>query len=120
MILSTNDTNLFCSDNNIRPLFETANQELNQINGWFLAKRLPLNIEKTKYVLFHKVTGQDNIPLKMSSLQLNGNIIERVNITESLKFLAVVLDEQITRKKHIQIIENKVSKMLAFFINLVN
>ena len=38
-------------------------------------------------MLFHKLTGQDNIPLKWSSLQLNGNIIERKN---PLKFLVLV------------------------------
>ena len=31
-VLFADDTNLFCSDNNIRALFETANQELSQIN----------------------------------------------------------------------------------------
>ena len=38
---------------------------------------------------------------------MNSNIIEREN---SLKFLGVILDEHLTWKKHIQLIENKVSK----------
>ena len=42
-------------------------------------------------MFFHKLKDQDNIPLKLPSLQLNGNIIEKEN---SLKFLAVILDEQ--------------------------
>ena len=58
-------------------------------------------------MLFHKLTDQKNISLKLPSLQLNGNIIEREN---SLKFLGVVLDEHGTWKKHVQLIENKVSK----------
>ena len=106
-MLFANDTNLFCSDNNIRTLFETANQELSQVNDWFLANKLSLNVEKTKYMLFHKCTDQENIPLKLPLLQLNSNIIERKN---SLKFLGVILDEHLTWKKHIQLIENKVSK----------
>ena len=106
-VLFADDTNLFCSDSNIRTLFETANQELSQINDWFLANRLSLNVEKTKYMLFHKCIEQENIPLKLPLLQLNSNIIERGN---SLKFLGVILDEHLTWKKHIQLIENKVSK----------
>ena len=47
-VLFADDTNLFCSDNNIRTLFETANQELSQINDWFLANKLSLSVEKTK------------------------------------------------------------------------
>ena len=39
-VLFADDTKLCCSDNNIRTLFETANQELSQINDWFLANKL--------------------------------------------------------------------------------
>ena len=101
------DTNLFCFTNNLWTLFETVNQELSQINDWFLANKLPLNVEKTKYMFLHKLTDQDNIRLKLPSLQLNGNIIGRLN---SLKFLCAILDEYLTWKKHIPLIENKVSK----------
>ena len=55
-------------------------------------------------MLFPILTHQDNVPLKLPSLQLNGNIIERENL---LKFLGVVFDERLTWKKHIQLIENK-------------
>ena len=58
-------------------------------------------------MLFLKLTGQENIPLKLPSLQLNGNIIESEN---SLKFLGFITDEHLTWKKDIQINENKVSK----------
>ena len=102
----------FCSDNNIRALFETANQELKQINGWLPANKLSLNVQKTKYMLFHKLTDQENIPLKLSSLQLTGNNTEREN---SLKFLGVLLDKHLTSKKHIQLIENKVSKVAVLY-----
>ena len=55
-VLFADDANLFCSSNNIRALFETVNQELSRINDWFLANKLPLNVEKTKYMLFQKLT----------------------------------------------------------------
>ena len=53
-----------------------ANQELSQINDWFLANKLSLNVEKTKYMLIYKLNDQESIPLKLPSLQLNGNINE--------------------------------------------
>ena len=61
-VLFAADTNLFCSDNNIRTLYETAKEGLSQINHWFLANKLSLNIGKTKSTLFHKFTDQANIP----------------------------------------------------------
>ena len=93
-VLFADDINLFVPTI-IRALFETASQGLTQINDWFLANKLFLNVGKTKYMLFHKLTDQKNITLKLPSLQLNGNIIEREN---SLKFLGVILDEHLTWK----------------------
>ena len=58
-------------------------------------------------MLFYKLADQENILLKLPSLQLNSNIIERENY---LKFLGVILDEHLTWKRHMQLIENKVSK----------
>ena len=43
---------------------------------------------------------------------MNDNIIEREN---SLKFLSVILGEHLAWKKHIQLIENKVSKNVCVF-----
>ena len=113
-VLFADDTNLFCSDSNIRVLFEKANQELSQIIDWFLANKLSLNVQK-KYMLFHKLTSQENIPLKLPSLQLNGNIIEREN---RLKFLGVIL--VITWESIHNILIIRPSKMLVFFIKQVN
>ena len=48
-------------------------------------------------MLFYKVIDQDNIPIKLPSLKLSGNINEREN---SLKFLTVILDQHLTWKKH--------------------
>lgn len=62
-MLFADDTNLFCSDtnlfyqtyfDNIGTFFETANQELKQINDWFLTNKLSLSVEKTKYILLQK------------------------------------------------------------------
>ena len=62
---------------------ETANIERLQINDLFIANELSSNVEKAKYILFHTRTDNDNIPLKLPSLQLNGDI----ETENSLKFL---------------------------------
>ena len=68
-------------------------------------------------MLFLKLTGQENIPLKLPSLQLNGNIIESEN---SLKFLGFITDEHLTWKKDIQITKIRSQKMLVVFIKQLN
>ena len=115
--LFAHDTNLFWSDSYIRAVFETANQELGQINDRFLANKLSLNVEKTKYMLFYKLTDQENIDSKLSLLQLNGNIIEREN---SLRFLGVILDECLIWKKDIyNLLKLRSRKTSVFFIKQV-
>ena len=93
-VLFADNTNLFCSDSDIRAVFEIANQELGKISDLFLSNKLSLNVEKTKYTLFRKHTDQENIPSKLPLLQLNDSIIQN-----SLKFLGIILDEHLTRKK---------------------
>ena len=109
-ILFADDTNLFYSHTNIKDLFKTVNQELAHINEWFKANKLSLNISKTKYVLFYNRYKTDDIPLRLPSLKINNVNIKR---EKTIKFLGVILDESLTWNKHIQTLENKISKNLG-------
>ena len=53
-IMFADDTNLFCSNNEIKPLFLKANLELGKISEWFLANKLFLNKDKTRFRLFYR------------------------------------------------------------------
>ena len=44
-VLFADNTNLYCSDSDIRTVFEIASQELGRISDWFLANKLSLNVE---------------------------------------------------------------------------
>ena len=114
-MLFADDTNLFCSDDNIRTLFETANHKLNQINDCFLANKPSLDVEK-KYVLFHELIDQHDIPLKLLSLQLNGNIIER----KKLSLINIGKKHKHLEKNINNLLKIKSQKMLVFFIKPVN
>ena len=105
--MSANDTNLFCSHKNIKTLFQIVNSELKLVTEWFLANKLSLNVKKTKYVLFHKVTMCDSLPLQLPAMTLNNTEIKRES---SAKFLGVIIDENLTWKNHIEVVENKISK----------
>ena len=77
--MHVDDINLFYSNNDIETLFSTVNMELEKISEWFKANKLSLNIKKTNYTLFHK-----NSVLKRQI---------------SIKFLGVMLDENISWKE---------------------
>ena len=106
-IMFADDTNLFCSNNDISSLFKIVNKELVNINTWFQANKLSLNANKTKYVFFHKPRKKKKIPLNLPILKINETEIKREH---ALKFLGVMVDENLNWKSHIDLLLNKISK----------
>ena len=104
------ETNLFYAEENIKTLFDTVNIELQKINQWFISNKLSLNMTKTKCSFFHKPSKKDNIPLVLPKLSICNNEIKR---SESIKFLGVFLDENLTWKDHIRYLENKIAKNIG-------
>ena len=109
-ILFSDDTKLFYSHNNTKELFRTMNAELSHLNDWFCANKLSLNTDKTKYVLFHKAKSKDNLPLVLPDLFINNVKIKSEN---SLKFLGVMIDENLTWKTYVELGENKISRSIG-------
>ena len=66
--------------------------------------------KKTKYVLFHKVTMSDSLLLQLPTMALNNIEIKREN---SVKFLGVIIDENLTWKNHTEVVENTISKNIG-------
>ena len=65
---------------------------------------------KTKYLFFHKPSTCDSIPLRLPTITFNSIEIKR---EFSAKFLGVIIDENITCNKHIELIDNKISKNIG-------
>ena len=62
------------------------------IKEWFTANKLSLNVEKTKYSFFHKLSKKDDIPIRLPKLI----IITEIQREESIKFLEVLLNQRLT------------------------
>ena len=58
-ILFADDTNIFCSNNNIHALVNTVNEELKNVSDWLKASKLSLIIKKTQLLIF-KAKKQKN------------------------------------------------------------
>ena len=69
------------------------NAQLSHLNDWFRAKKLSLNTDKTKNVLFQKAKSKDNLLLVLPDLFINDVKIKSEN---SMKFLGVMIDENLT------------------------
>ena len=113
-IMFADDTNLFCFHKNIKTLFQIINSELKVVTEWFLANKLSLNAKKTNYVLFHKVTMCDSLPLQLPAMTFNNFEIKREN---SVKF---IIDENLTWKNHIEVVENKIYKNVGVLYRAIH
>ena len=107
-IMFADDTNLFFGHSNITTLFKTVNDELMiKTKKWFSANKVLLNVENTKFSLFHKSNKEYSISLSLPKLKINNHNIERVNV---MKFVGVLIGENLLWKKHIKYLENKIPK----------
>ena len=97
------DTNSFILVENIGTLFEQMNKELKSVSTWFKANKLSINIDKTKWNIFHPTSKNRFMSKKFPELFIDGIILERVT-----KFLGVFIDENATWKAHTNTISAKI------------
>ena len=65
---------------------------------------------KQSLLFFHKSWDKDNLPLKVPILKIKNFEIKR---TTSIKFLVIMVDENLTWNDHIHMLENKSSKNIG-------
>ena len=109
-ILYADDTNLFTTVEYSLPISisnvsEILNNELKEINDWLYLNKLTLNIQKTKFMVFHPY--QKDIAGLIPMLKINDVEIEWVS---SFKCLGILFDENMSWKCHTDMISNKLSK----------
>ena len=85
--------------------------ELDKVDVWLKHNKLSLNVEKTKCMTFH--TCQKKIELLQ--LSIDGKPIEHVKY---FKFLGILFDENLTWKCHINMVTNKLSKVIGILNRL--
>ena len=106
-ITFADDTNLFYEHKNIIKLFATVNEELMNINDWFMTNKVSLNVGKMKYSLFHKPSRVADLPLKLPKLSIDN---EEIKTAFYRKFLGVLLDENLSWKEHLKYTQNKIGE----------
>ena len=60
LIMYADDTTLFCDFDNVNVTEETVNYELVKLTEWLACNQLSLNVNKTKFMVFHSVRKNVN------------------------------------------------------------
>ena len=100
-------TSPICTFSSINiPTEVNINSELVKVCHWLKVNALTLNVDKSKYIIFHYPQRKLN-PSDIPQLKIDGNDIERV---EEFDFLGLTLHETLSWKSHINKISNKISR----------
>ncbi len=83
------------------------NNELHNFDLWLKSNKLSVNVKKPKYVIF-----------KTSKKKINHNFLfhyenEILHQVNSIKFLGVYIDQNLTWKDHINYVSKKISKSIG-------
>ena len=112
-IMYADDTTLYFTSQDFpsHNLEEIVNYELGKITNWLNINKLSLNTTKTKSMMFHtKQRKMDAV-----SFTINNENIEHVS---SFSFLEIHLDEILTWNKHIDMLTNKLSRVIGILNRL--
>ena len=109
--LFADDTSLFMSNAKLENLELQANAELAKISDWLIANKLSLNTKKSTYI----VTTLGNKRPNKRNLFINNEVIAETN---SVKYLGVLIDNNLTWKTHIQQTKLKIAKSIGVLSRL--
>ena len=106
VLLFADDTTLSTSGGNFTQLVDTLNLELGDIVDWMAANRLSLNIDKT-YAL---ISSKCDYNIILDPIIFDSKF---VNVVTEAKFLGVFVDNDLSFRKHISYVCNKLSKTVG-------
>ena len=106
-VIFADDTNLFLSHKNIDTLCASMTKELENVSAWFKSNKLSLNVDKTKWLLFHPPSKRQSLPQTLPNLLIENIHIKGEYVTN---LLGVLIDENLSWKQHIDIVSNRISE----------
>ena len=98
---------------NLDHLQKIVNNELKYVKKWLDANKLPLNIDKTNFVIF----DSPQRPLYVNVTMRFGT--QHVKKAKCIKFLGLLLDENLSWKHHVSELPKKLARTCSIFFRLL-
>ena len=109
LFLFADDTNALYADKNLKTLESTVNQELCKLFDWLTANKLTLNIKKKNFVIFRPAQRKLNYHPKIMIFDNDQNKNVALECKESVRYLGVIIDNNLSWKQHIDRVAIKIS-----------
>ena len=110
--LFADDTNIYYESNNLDMLQRTVKKELKKVKMWLDVNKLSLNIDKANFIIFkspqHSIT--EAVSIKIGNLPIRK--------TSYVKFLGVLLDENLSWKYHLTELSKKLARTCGMFFKV--
>ena len=110
--LFADDTNIYFESDSIKHLQKVVNKELRHVKKWLDANKLALNVDKTNFVIFHSAQNYLNESINIKI----GN--QHVKQAKYVKFLGLLLDENLSWRYHLCELSKKLSRTCGIFFKV--
>ena len=106
------DTSIYFESENLEQLQKIVNRELKHVKKWLDANKLALDVEKTNFVIFHSPQKPlcENIIIKIGK--------QHVEKAKHVKFLGLLLDENLSWKHHLSELSKKLARTCGIFFKV--
>ena len=106
------DTSIYFESGNLEQPQKVINYELKHVKKWLDANKLALNVDKTNFVTFHSPQKPlyENITIKFGK--------QRVKKAKHVKFLGLLLDENLSWKQHLSELSKKLARTCGIFFKV--
>lgn len=109
--LFADDTNILYADKNLKDIETIVNIELQNLYSWLTANKLTLNIKKSNFVIFHPYQKRLAYQPKLYMFDNDKNKYTCLESKIYIKYLGVLIDQNLSWKYHIDSIVTKLSKL---------
>ena len=104
------DTNIFYTDKTLKDLETIVNNVLQNLYNWLTGKKQILNINISKFVIFHPYQTQLAYQSKLCMFDNEKNKYARLESKVEPKYLGVLLDRNLSRRYYIDSVFTKINK----------
>ena len=106
------------SNKDLKDLETVVNEELIKVGDWLDANKLSLNTSKSNFVIFHLYQHKPHCTIQ---LEIYNNDLKEIAPLEQktfVKYLGILIDNNLSWKYHIDYISSKVSKGIGMIASL--